>query len=56
MSNKDLSLNPHQIDEHTWWYEDPQGVFVYVEPATEIKTVKIPWRSLRAALKRKDKK
>jgi hypothetical protein len=67
MSNKDLKLTPHQltkeVDQHggeTWWYEEPGGICIVheiydqgVHERTDL--IKIPWRSIRAALQRKDK-
>ncbi len=58
MANKHLQLNPHRIMknkkvvEHKWWYEDIEGMFIYLG-GKEGFTIK--WSSIRAALKRKDK-
>ena len=58
MANKHLLLKPHEPrDESFWWYELNGGIEIYV-PAhvgAIAKVIKIPWRSLRAALARKDK-
>ena len=60
MSNKDLSTNPHLVNTHFWWYEVPRGICVCTEAFTsEGKKVEInyiPWNSIRAVMKRKDKK
>ncbi len=60
MSNQDLRLIPHKRrkDPDSWWYEEPQGLWVvvqYRDNGLRYLHVQIPWRSLRAALKRKDK-
>lgn len=65
MSKKDLKRTPHhpQKREDVWWYEDNDGIYVVMEAAQHdtvkggvANTCKITWASLRAALKRKDKK
>ena len=43
---------PKDIDANAWWYEDPAGIDVHVEPSTEHRTLKIPATSLRAYLRR----
>ena len=55
MSKKDLQGKPHNINPFSWWYEENHGVTVVVEPKPETQQIKMPWRSIRAALKRKDK-
>lgn len=61
MANKDLLLKPHNISEDQWWYEDARGIGIYARLRDENDFalgnthVEIPWRSLRAALARKDK-
>jgi hypothetical protein len=60
MANKDLSLKPHhqKKDESWWWYEENQGISVVVERSQipgEVGIFDIPWQSIRAALRRKDK-
>lgn len=63
MANDDLKRAPHHHkgDETWWWYEEPEGICVVVETGAEAalfgrhhKLVTIPWKSIRAALKRKD--
>ena len=58
MANKDLHRHAHgPRDESWWWYEEPRGLTIVV-PAHEglcAKVIKIPWRSIRASLARKDK-
>ena len=60
MSNKDLLRTSHAIrdDKDAWWYEEEKGICLVVsDPSKDRNTFQftIPWRSLRAALKRKDK-
>jgi len=70
MANKDLVLKPHKIlqqdihrklviDPRAWWYELNYGIEI-IQPIIfknyhEIRHLIIPWQSIRAALKRKDK-
>jgi hypothetical protein len=57
MSRDHLKLWPHNINENWWWYEEPQGICVVHHQGTKgAAMVNISWRSLRAALKRLDKK
>lgn len=69
MSNDDLQLTPHQLQADGkragWWYEEPRGLSVVVQPIVRGKdgqsvwgtpnTVFITWTAVRNALKRKDK-
>jgi hypothetical protein len=65
MSDRHLQLTPHKIarDSHVWWYEEPTGIWV-VQDYYRAKdglylgthSVVIPWRAVRAALKRKDRR
>jgi hypothetical protein len=59
MANKDLSRNPHNMSHDFWWYEENYGISIIYQITTfkgiEQRERRIPWRSLRAALKRKDK-
>lgn len=47
--NKDLKESPHTIANRTdvWWYEEPNGIVVVVEPGEKTKTIAIPWKSIR---------
>lgn len=62
MSNDHLLLSPHDVEEDCWWYEEPAGINIIVEHRTvtgqycKTKQYTIRWTSLRAALKRKDRK
>lgn len=59
---KGLQLDPHHLrgQPHAWWYEEDFGITVVVEPDptkdgnVDTRQIKIPWRTLRAALGRKD--
>ena len=58
MANKDLLLKPHQVKDavrDTWWYEENYGFHIFIADSKELIEIKIPWNSIRAALKRKDK-
>jgi len=58
MANKHLQLAPHETSNpNLWWYEEPAGiVIVHGGPGHGPKSEPvIPWRSIRAALRRKDK-
>lgn len=57
MANKDLQEKPHRIkvlDKTFDWYEDPGGIWILGAGIGLSYTIK--WSSIRAALKRKDKK
>ena len=65
MSDKHLTLMPHRIrhDPTAWWYEEPNGICVVQEYYRDkdglyldTRSVIIPWRALKAALKRKEQK
>lgn len=57
MANKDLSLYSKKISLTAWWYEERGGIEIYYQALgeTQILVGKIPWRSIRQALQRKDK-
>jgi len=66
MGNKHLNRYPHDLHGRNiaegfqaWWYEDDYGIWVYISDPNDNKFARqctIPWKSLRAALARKDKK
>lgn len=56
MATKHLKLRPHHIDENSWWYEEPEGITVVHNSTSGSVVSIIPWRQIRAALKRLDKK
>ena len=61
MSSKHLKPNPHLVNEHFWWFEETRGICVCTEnfsngEGRKVDVNYIPWNSIRAALKRKDKK
>ena len=52
---------PKDLDDHAWWYEEEGGICMVIEMwrggkyvQTEQRT--IPWKDVRAALGRKDRK
>lgn len=59
MSDKHLNLEPTMMyhptvnggADESWWYEEAKGIVVVVHG----KMARIPWRQIRAALKRKDR-
>jgi len=62
MANRHLSLKPYNLPrgekgEETWLYEERGGLAVMCQIAVGrvIGVGTIPWRKIRAALKRKDK-
>ncbi len=59
MSKQHLQLKPHHHkgDETWWWYEDSTGIDIVVEDkiSGRVRFVTIPWRSIKAALRRLDK-
>jgi hypothetical protein len=60
MANKHLRLSPHckRGEPEWWWYEEPKGVVIVLSPQMtggSAVSVKIPWKSLRGALQRKDR-
>lgn len=63
MSEKNLKRTAHHPkgSDDTWWYEENDGIYIVMESDNAnggivTNTCKIKWASLRAALKRKDKK
>lgn len=59
--NDHLQRTSHKIRgrKDAWWYEEGRGLAIVVEcdPSTnrQTKIIDIPWRSIRAAVARKDK-
>jgi len=57
MSNRHLQLKPHTVTPDFWWYEENGGIAICCSDQIGGVTCRnISWRSLRSALKRKDKK
>lgn len=64
MSNKDLREKPHHINntDKIWWYEESAGMCIVTSPyhpsygSVNCEIRVIPWKTIRAALKRKEKK
>lgn len=59
MADKHLSRNPHHLRgrKDVWWYDDKGGIDVMVERMgfNDVTQIRIPWRSIRAALYRKER-
>jgi len=55
MSDKHLKLSPHKIRgiKTAWWYEEPQGITIIVEPHKDTISLKILWKHLQPAVQRK---
>lgn len=61
MSDKHLRLDPIQLPDNcgfqVWYYEEPKGIEIHWNNSHGSHgQTKIPWKFLRAGLKRKDKK
>ena len=61
MAQKHLNRKPHDVTDEFWWYEENHGLTLIVCPIKPdgtrdvTKSFKIPWRSVKAALKRKER-
>lgn len=59
MSNKDLRRFMHESkkERSIWWYETPAGFEIFAAHTlpSKIKQVTISWKTIRAALARKNK-
>jgi hypothetical protein len=59
MSNKNLRRTAHEFkkEKRVWWYEETKGIRLVVNfgKGTVCQPI-IPWKTIRAALARKDKK
>ena len=60
MPKKDLKLFPHtpKGKPRWWWYEERHGMRIYHDDILHdnVEFLDIPWKSVRKALERKDKK
>ena len=59
MAKKDLKLDPYNLGEDVWWYEDNKGIDLHIDiicPSGQRshESYLIPWETIRAALARKD--
>lgn len=53
---KYLSLEPQNVDAHTWYYEERKGITVCVElPDKSVVQCMIPWRLIQASAARQRK-
>ena len=61
MSDKHLKPESHRVNNRCWWYEEEEGISIVVEHTDEkdkynhTELYLIPWKDIRASLKRKDK-
>ena len=56
MSETHLLRTPHRIRgvKNAWWYEEPHGLCVVVEPAgNETRAITIRWQAIENAIKRR---
>lgn len=64
MANKDLQSEPHNAKDKSnwWWYEEPAGIYIQHKVTDEDgnysrhSSTLIKWTSIRAALRRKDRR
>jgi hypothetical protein len=63
MSEKHLKETAHHVGDKCWWYEEPGGICVVLQESDVNDNALRPnvapiirWTSIRAALKRKDRK
>jgi len=61
MSQRHLQTKPHRVTNDFWWYEENKGIAICVRARDKDDVERtfvrdIPWRSVRAALARKDRK
>lgn len=55
LGSNGLNRRSQNINASWWYYEEPRGLLVVRRPMTiSTNTVLIPWRSIRASLKRHD--
>lgn len=61
MGNKHLKREPHEITDRCFWYEENNGIKIYVDSTdyaddmySHTEEYLIPWKDIRAALRRKD--
>ena len=60
MANEHLRLKHHHIVDGCWWWEQNDGIRIIVHHTgddnlySHVEDYLIPWRDIRAALKRKD--
>ena len=57
MAEKYLKREPHNISKDVWWYESNAGIEIIIYfGVNKIKSHIISWRTIYAALARKNKK
>jgi hypothetical protein len=56
VDDEGLRRDPQTIEAGAWFYEEHDGLSIIVTPREFSIHLKIPWRKIRASLKRKDRK
>lgn len=61
MDVEHLSRRPKNIDPYTWWHEERGGIRVYRQVYSDGRHTRtdkftIPWRQIRRALERRDRR
>ncbi len=59
MGKRKLSLEPQNVTKELWYYEEPKGILIVHEIYSKNEYLRtdqllIPWKMIRASLKRKD--
>ena len=55
MATEDLSMQPQHVTDRIWYYEEKEGICVVHEVSHgDVKQFYIPWRLIRASVRRKD--
>lgn len=55
--NDRWSRSPHNIDDESWWYAEPDGIHILSNKSrneSDPTIGVIPWRQIRTALRKKD--
>ncbi len=51
-----LTGDPQMVNDDVWFYEDEDGVNVYISRENRTSSATIPWSMVRRSLARKDKR
>lgn len=51
-----MSHNPTMVSDTVWFYDDADGMAVFIDDDRGVRWATVPWSEVRAALARKDKK
>jgi len=55
MAKQDLKLEPFDINDNIWWYEEMKGIDIHLDTSDGHISFIIPWANIRNSLKRRDK-